>query len=237
MWGREAHKQNLNHEEIKDDTWPWQTALRIKPHLNKKDKQCIQYMRMSSTKHSLCVVVDGVVANKQRRVEGFGQQRVDGDHHQQHRQLQHGVQSQEHRTRHHRQHSREYKILWKIQTHGQMSCQMNMKNITDSNLINIQSKSSSHGPLYCFLLFLNTEVPFGPFGIWDWKAVWPGGCWGGVEDVVIRLDFIFHSILEVLPTSHNVDGAIILCQHRQKSEALHVSSSIEQKEKKEDETV
>lgn len=54
---------------------------------------------------------------------------------------------------------------------------------------------------------------------------------------MIRLDFIFHSILEVLPTSHNVDGAIILCQHRQKSEALHVSSSIEQKEKKEDETV
>lgn len=58
-----------------------------------------------------------------------------------------------------------------------------------------------------------------------------------VEDVVIRLDFIFHSILEVLPTSHNVDGAIILCQHRQKSEALHVSRSIEQKEKEEDETV
>lgn len=58
-----------------------------------------------------------------------------------------------------------------------------------------------------------------------------------VEDVVIWLDFIFHSILEVLPTSHNVDGAIILCQHRQKSEALHVSSSIEQKEKEEDETV
>lgn len=58
-----------------------------------------------------------------------------------------------------------------------------------------------------------------------------------VEDVVIRLDFIFHSILEVLPTFHNVDGAIILCQRRQKSEALHVSSSIEQKEKEEDETV
>lgn len=58
-----------------------------------------------------------------------------------------------------------------------------------------------------------------------------------VEDVVIWLDFIFHSILEVLPTSHNVDGAIILCQHRQKSEALHVSSSIEQKEKEEDETI
>lgn len=57
---------------------------------------------------------------------------------------------------------------------------------------------------------------------------------GGVEDVVIWLDFIFHSILEVLLNSHNVDGAIILCQHRQKSEVLHVSSSIEQKEKKED---
>lgn len=147
-------------------------------------------MRMSSTKHSLCVVVDGVVANKQRRVEGFSQQRVDGDHHQQHRQLQHGVQSQEHRTRHHRQHPREYKILWTIKTHGQLhlhnnvfknvgitfnmtlqsataalsvkhlltntslksstTLQMNMKNITDLNLINIPSESSSHGPLYCF---------------------------------------------------------------------------------------
>lgn len=64
-------------------------------------------------KHSLCVVVDGVVANKQRGVESFGQQRVDGDHHQQHRQLQHRVQPQEHRARHHRQDPREHKILGK----------------------------------------------------------------------------------------------------------------------------
>lgn len=61
--------------------------------------------------YSLCVVVDGVVADEQRGVESFGQQRVDGDHHQQHRQLQHRVQPQKHGARHHRQDPRKHKIL------------------------------------------------------------------------------------------------------------------------------
>lgn len=65
----------------------------------------------SALKDSLRVVVDGVVADEQGGVEGLRQQGVDGDHHQQHRQLQHRVEPQEHGTRHHGQDPREHKVL------------------------------------------------------------------------------------------------------------------------------
>lgn len=55
--------------------------------------------------------MDGVVADEQRGVEGLRQQRVDGDHHQQHGQFQHRVQPQEHGTGHHGQDAGEDKIL------------------------------------------------------------------------------------------------------------------------------
>lgn len=67
---------------------------------------------------SLGVVVHGVIAHEQRGVEGLGQQGVDGDHHQQHGQLQHRVQPQEDGARDHRQHACEYKILENIQSCG-----------------------------------------------------------------------------------------------------------------------
>lgn len=67
---------------------------------------------------SLCVVVDGVVADEQGGVEGFRQQRVDGDHHQQHRQLQDGVQPQEHCTGDHGQNTCEHEVLGQRRARG-----------------------------------------------------------------------------------------------------------------------
>lgn len=64
-------------------------------------------------------MVDGVVADEQRGVEGLRQQRVDGDHHQQHGQLQHRVQPQEDGARHHGQDAGEDKILPDTETDGQ----------------------------------------------------------------------------------------------------------------------
>lgn len=65
---------------------------------------------------SLRVVVHGVVAHKQRGVEGFGQQGVDGDHQQQHGQLQHRVEPQEHGAGDHGQDAREHEVLRDKQT-------------------------------------------------------------------------------------------------------------------------
>lgn len=60
---------------------------------------------------SLCVVVDGVIADEERGVEGLRQQRVDGDHHQQHGQLQHRIQPQEDGAGDHGQDAGEHKVL------------------------------------------------------------------------------------------------------------------------------
>lgn len=76
---------------------------------------------------SLGVMVDGVVADEQRGVEGLRQQRVDGDHHQQHGQLQHRVQPQEHGAGHHGQDAGEDKIL--PDTDGQTGTKLNDSNV------------------------------------------------------------------------------------------------------------
>ena len=67
--------------------------------------------KRNDNSHSLGVVVDGVVADEERGVEGLRQQRVDGDHHQQHRQLQHRVQPQEYSAGHHGEDPREHEVL------------------------------------------------------------------------------------------------------------------------------
>lgn len=56
-------------------------------------------------------MVQVVVAQKEARIDGLGQQGVDGDHNQQHRQLQDRVQAEENCTGHHGQHPGEDKVL------------------------------------------------------------------------------------------------------------------------------
>lgn len=56
-------------------------------------------------------MVQLVVAQEEARVDGLGQQGVDGDHDQQHGQLQDRVKSEENCTGHHGQHAREDEVL------------------------------------------------------------------------------------------------------------------------------
>lgn len=56
-------------------------------------------------------MVQLVIAQKEARVDGLGQQGIDGDHDQKHGQLQDRVKSEENRTGHHGQHAREDEVL------------------------------------------------------------------------------------------------------------------------------
>lgn len=56
-------------------------------------------------------MVQVVVAQEEARVDGLGEQGVDGGHNQQHGQLQDRVQAEENRTGHHGQHPGEDEVL------------------------------------------------------------------------------------------------------------------------------
>lgn len=56
-------------------------------------------------------MVQVVVAQKEARIDGLGQQSVDGDHNQQHSQFQDRVQAEENCTSHHGKHPGEDEVL------------------------------------------------------------------------------------------------------------------------------
>ena len=61
--------------------------------------------------HLLSAVVQAVVAQKEACIDGLGQQGIDGNHDEEHGQLEDRVESEENRTGHHGQHPREDEVL------------------------------------------------------------------------------------------------------------------------------
>lgn len=68
-------------------------------------------------------MVQVVIAQEETWVNGLGQQGIDGDHNEQHGQLQDRVESEENRTGHHGQHAREDEVLETENVGGQVQWQ------------------------------------------------------------------------------------------------------------------